>query len=81
MEHLPQVRPVLDTVDDVLKYLILSPGAVVSAKEPVLQRIAFSRPLSFSASFPVLRFGKEPYSTLRRSFECRTYVFILEPVA
>src|SRR5215204_3546865 len=35
LEHLSKVRPVLDTVDDVLKYLILSPGSVVGAKEPV----------------------------------------------
>ena len=35
LEHLPEVRPVLYTVDDVLKYLILSPRSVVGAEEPV----------------------------------------------
>jgi hypothetical protein len=35
LEHLSKVRPVLDAVDDVLKYLILSPRSVVGAEEPV----------------------------------------------
>src|ERR671916_345834 len=34
-EHLSKVRPVLNAVDDVLKYLILPPGSVVGAEEPV----------------------------------------------
>ena len=35
LEHLSEVRPVLNAVDDVLEYLILSPGSVVGAEEPI----------------------------------------------
>ena len=35
LQHLPEIRPLFDTVDDVLEDLILTPRAVVSAKEPV----------------------------------------------
>jgi hypothetical protein len=35
LQHFPEVRPILDAVDDVLKNLILPPRSVVGAEEPV----------------------------------------------
>jgi hypothetical protein len=35
LKDLSKVRPVLNAVDDVLKYLVLWPGSVVGAEEPV----------------------------------------------
>src|SRR5215218_2420323 len=54
LEHLPEVRPVLDTVDDVLKYLILSPGSVVGAEEPIPEGSSFLGHFRCQPPFPFL---------------------------
>src|SRR5919112_1395173 len=64
LEHLSKVRPVLDTVDDVLKYLILSPGAVVGAEEPVPEG---SLSLGHFRSQPPSLFCASLKSLIRRS--------------
>src|SRR5829696_4077767 len=54
LEHLPEVRPVLYTVDDVLKYLILSPGSVVGAEEPIPEGSSFLGHFRCQPPFPFL---------------------------